>query len=74
MARRLNAQHSETCKARIKVSQLLNLLNKEGLGKVELKQGQRASAMFLVNKIMPNPPEDKNVNVDGELRIKVEGV
>lgn len=74
MARRLNARHSETCKARIKVSQLLNILQNEGLGKTELKPGQRESAKFLINKIMPNPPEERNVNVDGALKVTVEGV
>lgn len=72
MAKRLNPRHQEMVRLKIKTSQLLNRLQDEALGKIDLTDGQRESAKFLVNKSLSNPPEDKNLNVDGRLHLELE--
>jgi hypothetical protein len=56
MAARLNPRHQEMVRAKIQTSQLIRVLQEEGMGKTELRDGQRESAKFLINKSMSNPP------------------
>lgn len=71
MAARLNPRHQDMVRAKIQTSQLINRLQNEALGKIQLKEGERESAKFLVNKSLANPPEDKNLNVSGELKVEI---
>lgn len=71
MAARLNNRHQDMIRQKIQVSQLINRLQKEALGEIELTQGQRESAKFLIGKVLSNPPEDKNLSVDGELTVMI---
>ena len=78
MATRLNKRHSETCRQRIKTSQLINRLQKHALGKLtkEMTDSQRDAAKFLVSQSMSKPAQTiiqdittRNANElsDGEL-------
>lgn len=71
MAARLNPHHQEMVRQKIQTTQLLKRLQDEGLGKIRLRTGERKSAMFLVNKSLGNPPEDKNLNLSGDLKIEI---
>lgn len=54
---------------KIQTTQLIKRLQDEALGTLELTDGQRESAKFLVNKSLANPPEDKNLNLSGDLTV-----
>lgn len=71
MAARLNPRHSEMVRAKIRTSQLINRLQDEALGKIELSDGERESAKFLINKSLANPPEQKDVNLNGQLNVTI---
>jgi len=66
MAARLNPRNSELARQKIQVTQLLKRLQDEALGKIQMKDGQRDAAKFLVNKALGNPPTsiaiDPNAN------------
>ena len=62
MARRLNPRNAESVRDRIKVTQLVERLQKHGLGEVEMTKTQVQAASFLINKIMPNPPERRELS------------
>lgn len=47
----------EEVRNRIRVSQLINRLELNGLGEPVMTSSQVDSAKFLINKAMPNPPE-----------------
>lgn len=74
MAKRLNPRHQEMVRAKIQTSHLINILQEEAHGKRILRDGQRDSAKFLINKSLANPPEDTNLNLSGGTHIVVEGV
>jgi hypothetical protein len=61
MAARKDGLHSERVRQRIRVSQLVNRLQKNALGEVEMSASQVDSAKFLINKVMANPPERKEL-------------
>lgn len=42
---------------KIRASQLVNRLQDHALGKLEMTRSQVAAAEFLLNKIIPNPPQ-----------------
>lgn len=71
MAARLNPRNSELARQKIQTTQLLKRLQDEALGKIELKDGQRESAKFLVNKSLGNPPEQIDANVNGNITVIV---
>ncbi len=73
MAARLNPRNSELARQKIQVTQLLKRLQDEALGKIELSDGQRDSAKFLVNKSLGNPPTSIALDPDAntlEVRIR----
>lgn len=74
MAVRLNPRNAESTRQKIQTTQLVKRLQEHAFGRLEMTDSQRDSAKFLVNKRMPNPPEDKNVHHDGELKVTIEGV
>lgn len=62
MARRLNPRNADSVRDRIKVQQLVERLQNHGLGQIEMTKTQVQAASFLINKIMPNPPERKEIS------------
>jgi len=57
---------------KIQASQLINRLQDEALGKIELTDGQRDSAKFLVHKILGNAPTVvEGPGEEGEHKIEV---
>lgn len=71
MAARLNRNHAEAVRKKIQVSQLIKRLQDHAFGNVEMTKTQVQAASFLINKVTPNPPEDKNVNVSGEVTARL---
>lgn len=69
MAARKDGIHSERVRQRIRVSQLTRRLQDNALGLISMSQGQIDSAKFLINKVMANPPEQKELKHSGELSI-----
>lgn len=67
MATRKDGIHSERVRQRIKVSQLVNRLQKNALGEVLMTDSAVRSATFLINKVMADPPEQKDVHLSGEI-------
>lgn len=59
MAKRLQPRHQEEIRRKIQASQLINRLQDEALGKVELTDGQRESARFLLTRVL-SPPVPKD--------------
>ena len=58
MAARLKAKHQEDIKTKIKVSQIINRLQDNLEGKIELSTGQIQSAKILLDKTMSNAPTE----------------
>lgn len=71
MAVRLNTRTADAVRQRIQITQLVNRLQNHVLKKVKMSSTQLDAAKFLINKRMPNPPEDKNLNVSGELKVEI---
>lgn len=69
MAARKDGLHSERVRQRIKVSQLINRLQKNALGEIIMTDSAVRSATFLVNKVMADPPEKRDVNLTGHMAI-----
>lgn len=73
MAVRLNPKTAEAVRQRIQTTQLVKRVQGHALGEVEMSSTQLDAAKFLINKRMPNPPEDKNVNLDVKGRLIING-
>jgi hypothetical protein len=71
MAKRLNPRHQESVRAKIQASHLVRILQQEAMGEKILRDGQRDSAKFLLNKSLANPPEDTNLNVSGGVDVNI---
>lgn len=56
---------------KIQASQLINRLQSEALGEIELTDGQRDSAKFLINKAIGNPPQEVLTEHDGKLTVEI---
>lgn len=54
MAARLNARHDDEARKKIQTSQLINRLQGEALGEIELKDGQRKAIEILLRKSLPD--------------------
>jgi len=63
MAARLNRRHSELVLARIKTSQLVNRLQDNALGKIELDPVAAANARFLVERTLAKAESIKQLDV-----------
>jgi hypothetical protein len=70
MAKRLNPRHQDMVRAKIQTSQLIRVLQDEAIGKTELRDGQRESAKFLINKSMSNPAEQRDLTLSGNLSLE----
>jgi hypothetical protein len=71
MAARLNKRHQESIRAKIQAAHLVRILQAEAKGEAELRDGQRESAKFLLNKSLSNAPETKDLNLNFAGRIAV---
>lgn len=69
MAERLNPRHQEMVRRKIQASHLIRVLQDEAMGKTELRDGQRESAKFLLNKSLANPAETRDLNLSGSLSL-----
>lgn len=74
MAARLRKTHQEDIKTKIKVSNIIDRLEKHINGHIELTNSQVASARILLDKTMSNAPTDTKVAHTGEMIHKVEVV
>lgn len=64
--------HQDSVRAKIQASQLINRLQKDAMGELELTDGQRDSAKFLVHKILGNAPSViEGPGDEGEHKIEV---
>lgn len=71
MAARNDRMHSERVRARIQLSQLVTRLQKNALGQLAMSDGERDSAKFLIARAMPPPPEQKDLNVNGQITVNI---
>lgn len=78
MAARLNRHHSEQVLERIRLSTLVTMLQKDALGQLknpntdeymELSEGRRKSAIFLIERKLARAEAPKKLDVDGLLKI-----
>lgn len=66
MAARLKARHQDDIRAKIKISQIINRLQDNLDGKIELSNGQIKSAQILLDKTMSNAPtQNEHSGPDG---------
>lgn len=68
---RLNPKNAESVRQKIQITQLVNRVQGHGLGNIEMTSSQLDAAKFLINKRMPNPPEQTDVNVAGQITVIV---
>lgn len=71
MAARIDGIHAERVRKRIKLSQLVQRLQNNALGKIEMSPGAIDSAKFLIARALPPPPETNALNVSGSLVVNV---
>lgn len=69
MAARLNPKNQLAVREKIRSGQLVEMLQKEALGKKVLKPGQRASAIYLVNQALGLPPQMTDVQFTGSMEM-----
>lgn len=78
MAARLNKLHTEQVLARIKLSQLVNLLQNNAMGTLkaaktgepyELSKGRIHSATFLVDRLLARAVAPQDLNVNGNMTV-----
>lgn len=62
MAARLNKRHTEDIKTKIKVSNIIDRLEKCVAGEVELSAQQVASARILLDKSLSNAPAQTEIS------------
>lgn len=71
MAARLNPRNAESTRQKIQVTQLINRVQKHALGEVEMTPTQLDAAKFLLNKRIPNPPQEVGGVGGGPIEYKV---
>ena len=71
MAARLNRRHSDMVRDKIQATQLIKRLQDEALGELELTDGQRDSAKFLISKAIGNPPQEILSEHDGKVIVEI---
>lgn len=78
MAARLRKTHQEDVKLKIKVSNIIDRLEKHVAGEIEMTSAQVTSAKILLDKTISNAPTqvDNDVKVSGGVSVKlfIEGV
>lgn len=75
MAKRLQPRHQDEIRKKIQASQLINRLQAEALGQIELTDGQRESAKFLLTRCIspPVPKDDDGKTQQGPVIITWQG-
>ncbi len=71
MAARLNRRHSDMVRDKIQATQLIKRLQDEALGELQLTDGQRDSAKFLISKAIGNPPQEILSEHDGKVVVEI---
>jgi hypothetical protein len=71
MAVRLNPFNAESVRQKIQTTQLINRLQNHAFGKEEMTATQIDAAKFLLNKRIPNLPEERKVEHSGEVTTKL---
>lgn len=71
MAARLNPRNQQSVRDKIQGTQLVKRLQDEALGKIELTDGQRESAKFLLTRLIspPVPKDDEGNTAVGPVMI-----
>lgn len=74
MAARLRKTHQEDVRKKIQVSQIINRLQDNLDGKIELTNGQLQSAKILLDKSMSNAPQivEQNTELSGTVVTRIE--
>ena len=67
MAARLRKTHQDDIKSKIKVSNIIDRLEKHVNGEIEMSNTQVTSAKILLDKTMSNAPQDQNVEHSGNI-------
>jgi len=70
MAKRLNPRHQEMVRHKIQTVKLIARLQDDAFGLLQLTDGQRDSAKFLIGKSLSNPPVITDLNVSGGLSLE----
>lgn len=76
MAARIDGIHSERVRNRIRISQLVTRLQNMALGRhnVRMTPQQIDAAKFLIGRAIGNPPERKDLSLDGEINVNIRGI
>jgi hypothetical protein len=71
MAARLNPRNQQSVRDKIQATQLVKRLQDEALGKIEMTDGQRDSAKFLLSRCLspPVPRDDDGKKPEGAVLI-----
>lgn len=67
MAARLRKHHQEDVRLKIKVSNIIDRLEKHVAGEIEMTPAQVTSARILLDKTISNAPTDTNVSHSGNV-------
>jgi hypothetical protein len=71
MAERLRKRHQDDIRTKIKVSNIIDRLEKHVNGEIEMTPAQVTSARILLDKTISNAPTDINANVDASVTVEI---
>ena len=69
MAERLRKHHQDDVRRKIQVSQLINVLQDNALGKTEITDGRRQSAKILLDKSISNAPTELKGEFEADVTV-----
>jgi hypothetical protein len=69
MAARLNRMHTDSVRAKIKIGNIIDRLEKHIAGEIELTSTQVTSAKILLDKTMSNAPQEIKNEISGNMNI-----
>lgn len=67
---RKNLSHPQRVRDRIRIGMLVRRMQKEAAGELELTQGQRESAKYLISLVIPKPVEVQQI-IDQSITVNV---
>ncbi len=70
MATRLNRRHTESVLAKIRTSQLVNRLQDNALGNIEMTKSQVESAKFLIERTIAKAEQPRELNLTGNITLE----
>lgn len=70
MAERLRKRHQDDIRTKIKVSNIIDRLEKHVNGEIEMTPAQVTSARILLDKTMSNAPQENNVEHSGSIKFE----